>query len=104
MPDDCETNHHLYFVLMPDAASRNALLEHLRSRGIAAVFHYIPLHSSPMGQQCGYNRHELPVTDFVSERLLRLPLYCELSAENQQLIVEEITLFVERQGRKRFAA
>ena len=104
VPDDCETNHHLYFVLMPDAASRNALLEHLRSRGIAAVFHYIPLHSSPMGQQCGYNRHELPVTDFVSERLLRLPLYCELSAENQQLIVEEITLFVERQGRKRFAA
>jgi len=44
------------------------------------------------------------VTDFVSERLLRLPLYCELSPENQQLIVEEITLFVERQGRKRFAA
>jgi dTDP-4-amino-4,6-dideoxygalactose transaminase len=104
VPAECQTNHHLFHVLLADAATRNALLEHLKSRGIGAVFHYIPLHSSPMGIRCGYHRGALPVTEDLSGRLLRLPLYCGLTEEEQSQVVGEVTSFLEHHGRARAAA
>ena len=63
-------------------------------RGIHAVFHYVPLHSSPMGRKFGYAKHDLPVTNEISGRLLRLPFYYEMSAEEQYRVVDRISDFL----------
>ncbi len=104
VPEECQTNHHLFHILLPDAATRNALMQHLKSQGTSAVFHYIPLHTSPMGMRCGYHHGALPVTENLSERLLRLPLYCDLSQEDQQRIVGQIASFLQERGQVRAAA
>jgi dTDP-4-amino-4,6-dideoxygalactose transaminase len=75
VPDHCEHNAHLYYVLMPNLALRQELIARLRADSITAPFHYVPLHSSPAGRRFGVARGELAVTDDVSARLLRLPLY-----------------------------
>lgn len=99
VPEDCETNYHLLYILLPDHATRNALLEHLNREGINAVFHYIPLHSSPMGQKIGYTTGQLPVTEDISGRLLRLPLYYDISEAEQDRVVEEIASFAHKTRR-----
>jgi dTDP-4-amino-4,6-dideoxygalactose transaminase len=94
IPYDCETNYHMYYILLPTREIRNALLEHLNRADIAAVFHYIPLHTSPMGQEFGYQEGDLPVTEEMSGRLLRLPLYYEIRREEQDRVIEEVTSFL----------
>ena len=104
VPTECQTNHHLFHILLPDALKRDALMEHLKAQGIGAVFHYVPLHSSPMGLRCGYHQGPLPVTENLSSRLLRLPLYCELTEEDQAEVVDQVTSFLQQRGRSRAAA
>lgn len=94
IPEDCTSNYHMFYLLLPDAQTRNKLLEHLRSKGIQAVFHYVPLHSSPMGNRFGYKAGDLPVTEQSSERLLRLPFYHDITEEEQLLVVEEVRAFL----------
>lgn len=94
VPPGCVTNGHECFILLPDRSTRNELLVHLRSQGIGASFHYVPLHTSPMGQKLGYKRGDLPWTENMSERLLRLPVYPELAQEDQEEIVRTIALFL----------
>jgi dTDP-4-amino-4,6-dideoxygalactose transaminase len=65
----------------------------LRRRGILAVFHYVPLHSSPMGQKFGYREGQLPVTEELSRRLLRLPFYYGLTEEEQGRVIAAIREF-----------
>ncbi len=104
-PEDCTSNYHMFYLLVPDVATRDGLLDHLRSRGIHAVFHYVPLHSSPMGVKSGYHEGDLPVTESVSGRLLRLPFYYEITEEEQQAVVEAVGEFLrnarQREGRGR---
>ena len=69
VPEGCQSNYHLYHVLAADAPTRDALLAHLQQAGITAVFHFVPLHTSPMGQHFGYRQGELPVTEDVAARL-----------------------------------
>ena len=64
-PEDCSANYHMFYVLTKDGPTRDALMEHLHKHGIGAVFHYVPLHSSPMGRRLGGNARELPITDSV---------------------------------------
>lgn len=78
VPKHCESNAHAFFVLLHDRATRDALMDHLRARGISAVFHYVPLHDSPVGRRVGRTPAPLPVTEDVAGRLLRLPLFHEL--------------------------
>jgi dTDP-4-amino-4,6-dideoxygalactose transaminase len=94
IPEECESNSHLFWILLPDTETRNGLMAHLKSQGILAVFHYIPLHSSPMGKRFGYTEADLPITEDVSGRLLRLPLYYEITEEDQLRVVQEITHFL----------
>jgi dTDP-4-amino-4,6-dideoxygalactose transaminase len=101
---NCDSNYHLFYVLLPDAAARDALMAHLRQQGILAVFHYVPLHSSPMGQRFGYREGQLPVTEDVSRRLLRLPLYYTLTAEEQGRVVTEVKAFLESRAVRAAAA
>ncbi len=76
----------------------------LRRHGILAVFHYIPLHSSPMGKKYGYGEGELPVTEDLSRRLLRLPLYHEITIDEQARVVDQIRKFLENGSKRRSAA
>lgn len=92
-PADCEDNSHMFYVLTTDNPTRQALLTHLRSTGILAVFHYVPLHSSPVGRSYGYTASDLPITEDLSSRLIRLPLYFELSETDQDRVIDEINRF-----------
>jgi len=94
IPEECRTNYHLFYVILPDRETRDGLITHLKSAGIHAVFHYIPLHTSPMGLKLGFKPGELPVTEDLSGRLLRLPLYYEISEGDQESVVQAITSFL----------
>ena len=90
IPEDCASNYHMFYLLVADRAIRDALIEHLGRQGIQAVFHYVPLHSSPMGATFGYRDGQFPETERVSSRLLRLPLHYDITAEQQGRVVEAI--------------
>lgn len=93
VPDHCEQAYHMFYLLLPALAARQALIAHLRARGILGVFHYLPLHLSPMGEQFGGRPGDCPVTEMVSERLLRLPFFYGLSADEQQRVIEAVMSF-----------
>lgn len=95
IPDHCESNYHMFFILLKDMEMRNALMEYLKGKGIMAVFHFVPLHCSPMGKRLGRHSGELPVTEELSSRLLRLPFYYEMGDEELETVVQEINNFFE---------
>ncbi len=104
IPDGCETNYHMFYLLLPDLKTRTELIAHLKEQGILAVFHYVPLHTAPVGQQYGYREGDLPVTEDLSERLVRLPFYHDLTEQDQMQVVNEVTRFITRAKLKRLAA
>ena len=93
VPEYCEHPSHLFYLLMPSESTRNALINFLKENDIQAVFHYLPLNSSPMAKKIGSNGREMPVTENVSKRLLRLPLYLDLDMKEMSYIVEKIKEF-----------
>ena len=78
---------------MPDRARRDALLRHLNDRGVHAVFHYQPLHLSPMGRRLAPDTPTLPVTEDTAERLIRLPLHYGLGDSEREAVVEAVREF-----------
>ncbi len=90
VPQCCTSNYHMFYLLTADIEERTALIAHLRAAGILAVFHYVPLHSSPFAQSLGVPQTQLPRTEELSARLLRLPMYFDLT--DQQ--VEEVASLV----------
>ena len=94
IPDECETNYHMFYILLKDQETRDALMQYLREHDINAVFHYIPLHTSPMGRSFGYREGQLPVTEDLSGRLLRLPFFNEISFSQQERITDWINSFL----------
>jgi dTDP-4-amino-4,6-dideoxygalactose transaminase len=101
IPADCTSNYHLFHIVLNDTTTRDALMTHLKEHGIQAVFHYIPLHSSPMGQTFGYRASDLPVTEELSQRLLRLPFYNDMTEEEQGRVVQHVTNFLKYESSKR---
>ena len=99
VPEGCVSNYHLFYILLPDREARDGLLTHLNRQGIHAVFHYVPLHTSPMGRTFGYRDGDLPVTEDLSGRLLRLPLFYEITPEEQQRVVAAIVSYLETRAR-----
>lgn len=87
IPESCQHNAHMYYVLLTPGVDRQAVLEELKRHAIYAVFHYVPLHSSPAGTRYGRVHGSMDVTDGYSERLLRLPLWLGLSSEQQDRVV-----------------
>ena len=79
VPQHCTNNFHMFYILAADLDERTALIAHLRQAGILAVFHYVPLHSSPFARSLGVPQASLPVTEDSSSRLLRLPMYFDLT-------------------------
>ncbi len=90
VPAECQTNHHLYHLLVADREVRDQLLLALNENGIHAVFHYVPLHLSPMGKRLAPETPALPVTESSSERILRLPLFAGITTEQQQQVIAAI--------------
>ncbi len=86
VPTHCEHNGHLYYLLLPDRGSRDALIAALQANGVEAPFHYVPLHSSEAGRRFGRCAGTLDVTDDISGRLIRLPLWSGIGAEQQRVI------------------
>jgi dTDP-4-amino-4,6-dideoxygalactose transaminase len=93
VPPGCEQPYHLFYLLLPSLAARQALIAHLRARGILAVFHYVPLHLSAYGRQAAASRRDCPVSTDVADRLVRLPLFYDLSAADQSRVIEAVQSF-----------
>jgi dTDP-4-amino-4,6-dideoxygalactose transaminase len=83
----------MFYMLLPNLEKRQALIAHLKESGIHSVFHYLPLHLSTMGQKWSGRVGDCPVTERVSDQLLRLPFYYSLSQADQARVVEEIQKF-----------
>ena len=91
--DGCIHNGHLFYILLKNSKTRDSLIDYLNSKGVSAVFHYIPLHLSPMGKKLGYNIGDLPITERIASNLLRLPLYYEISKKEQKKVIDKIHKF-----------
>jgi dTDP-4-amino-4,6-dideoxygalactose transaminase len=94
VPAHCEQPYHMFYLLMPTLELSQALIAHLRTRGIQSVFHYLPLHLSDMGRRFGGRPGDCPVTEDVSDRLLRLPFHAHLEEPDQMKIIESIQSFM----------
>lgn len=93
VPAHCEQTYHMFFMLFPDLDRRQAAIAHLKERGIQAVFHYLPLHLSPMGGKFGGKEGDCPVTEQVSDQLLRLPFYTNMTEEDQTQVISALKEF-----------
>jgi dTDP-4-amino-4,6-dideoxygalactose transaminase len=93
VPDGCRHNAHMYYLLLPDRGARDGLIEHLAARGVQAVFHYVPLHSSPAGERYGRAHGPLEVTDRASDTLVRLPLWVGMTDADIERVVEGVESF-----------
>jgi len=96
IPDHCQHNAHMYYILVEDLATRTALIQQLKQQGINSVFHYVPLHSSPAGQRYGRPHSSLTYTEELSDRLVRLPLFPELTPGQLETTIMAIQEFYER--------
>ena len=91
VPEECGHAYHLFHLRMPSEADRDTLIEHLRCRGIGAVFHYIPLHSSPMGMRFGGRLDQCSVAEQAGATLVRLPMWNAMSADDLAIVITAVT-------------
>jgi dTDP-4-amino-4,6-dideoxygalactose transaminase len=87
VPAYCGQTYNLFYLLTATSQERQALMEHTKSRGVPTTFHYLPLHLSRMGRRFGGKTGGCPVTELVSERLVRLPFHNDLSETDQAYVV-----------------
>lgn len=97
IPDYATNNAHMYYVILKDNATRERLINRFRDNQIEAPFHYIPLHISPMGKKYGYKEGDFPITEEYSSRLIRLPLYAELTNEEVDKVIKILTDFLDEE-------
>lgn len=93
IPDEKIHNAHMYYIILPDEDTRNNVIKCLKEKEIYSAFHYIPLHTSPMGKKLNYKKGDLPITEEYSKRLLRLPLWADIKDNEVEYIcncLEEI--------------
>jgi len=94
IPPDVRSNHHIFYILLRDEETRNHAITFFHSRGVGTAFHYLPLHLSPVGSSFGYTKGDFPVTESISARLLRLPIYPALSEEEQTHVISTMKEFL----------
>ncbi|MBK8047631.1 MAG: dTDP-4-amino-4,6-dideoxygalactose transaminase [Anaerolineales bacterium] len=93
VPGHCEQSYHMFYLVLPSLEDRQRLIGHLRDNGIQSVFHYLPLNMSVMGQKFGGAAGDCPVTEDISDRLLRLPFFNEITEDEQARVVAAIKCF-----------
>lgn len=90
VPDGCEQTYHMYYILLPSLDERQALIAYLKEKSIFSVFHYLPLHLSDKGRDFGGKVGDCPVTEDMSDRLLRLPFYNSMTDDDQTRVIEAL--------------
>ena len=93
VPEHCEQAYHMFYMLMPNLELRQKLISFLRERGIYSVFHYLPLHLSDMGQHFDGKEGDCPVTERISDQLIRLPFHNALTSSEQEMVIDAIQGF-----------
>ncbi|MDH4317754.1 MAG: dTDP-4-amino-4,6-dideoxygalactose transaminase [Desulfobulbaceae bacterium] len=93
VPEDCEQAYHMFYLIMPSLSVRQALINHLKKESILGVFHYLPLHLSPMGGKLRGAESDCPVSVEMSDKILRLPFYVDLSRDEQLRVITTIKKF-----------
>jgi dTDP-4-amino-4,6-dideoxygalactose transaminase len=93
VPADCEQSYHMFYMLLPTLEQRQRLIAYLRDHGVYSVFHYLPLHLSDMGQGFGGKPGDCPVTERVSDQLVRLPFHNSLSSDEQEQVIDLLHAF-----------
>ncbi len=88
IPEHCEHNAHMYYILLAEHIDRQRILNHLKENHIMAVFHYVPLHSAPAGERLGRFVGDMTHTDALSARLIRLPFYTRMRQSDQERVVQ----------------
>lgn len=94
IPKECTHNAHMFYIRFPSLEIRTKFIDFLRKKDIMAPFHYIPLHSSPAGKKFGRAHNELNITNMVSDTLVRLPIFYDISEENLSKIIDSTTKFI----------
>ncbi|MBI1862342.1 MAG: DegT/DnrJ/EryC1/StrS family aminotransferase, partial [Deltaproteobacteria bacterium] len=90
IPKHCEQSYHMFYVLMPSPDARAGMIESLKARGIQAVFHYLPLHLSEMGKRWGGKVGDCPVTEQVSDCVVRLPFFNAMTESEQGEVIDAV--------------
>jgi len=90
IPPECEQTYHLFYILLPSEEHRKSLISQLKAQSILSVFHYTPLHLSEAGKKFAARPSNCPVTEDVSERLLRLPFYNDLTESDQDQVTTAV--------------
>jgi dTDP-4-amino-4,6-dideoxygalactose transaminase len=93
IPGHCDSAYHMFYLVMPSLHHRQRLIEHLDRFEVRAVFHYLPLHVSPMGRQIGGREGQCPVSETVSDGLLRLPFHNSLTDDDQARVIEAVRAY-----------
>ena len=93
VPAHCEQTYHMFYMLFPNLEARTKAIAHLKERGVQAVFHYLPLHLSPMGEKYGGKVGACPVTEQVSDQLIRLPFYTNMTEDEQKTVIAALKEF-----------
>jgi len=93
VPGHCDQSYHMFYLLLPTLELRQKFIAYLRERGVYSVFHYLPLHLSDMGQKFGGKIGDCPVTERVSDQLVRLPFHNALTSSDQEIVIEAIQEF-----------
>lgn len=88
IPEYCEHNAHMYYMILPTAEKRDEMIQYLKENNVMAPFHYVPLHLSPVGEKYGYKKGDLPYTEEYAARLIRLPLYADMTEEEIQTVCD----------------
>jgi dTDP-4-amino-4,6-dideoxygalactose transaminase len=90
IPEHCDHNAHMFYILIPDGDKRDVFLTSLHSQGIGAVFHYVPLHSAPKGLEIGRVHGSMQQTDDLSGRLVRLPLFSSMTMTQTEVVIDQV--------------
>jgi dTDP-4-amino-4,6-dideoxygalactose transaminase len=93
VPSYCDQSYHMFYILFPSLEKRTAAIAHLKERGVHAVFHYLPLHLSPMGEKYGGKAGDCTVTEQISDQLLRLPFYTNMTRDDQAQVIKALKEF-----------
>ena len=103
-PPECAHNAHMFYLRFPDQQKRAEFISHMKEQNIWTVFHYIPLHSAPAGRKHGRVSGQMTNTDTVSETLVRLPLYYNMTDEEQNRVIDKTLAFISNMKHKTVAA
>jgi len=93
VPDHCAHPAHIFYLLLSSLEARTAFIAHMRAHSVLALFHYQPLHLSEMGQRFGGRRGQCPVTESAADRLVRLPLFYQMTDEEQRIVIDAARSF-----------